>query len=172
MDSSIGNTPPEFNDKSLALFSTARERLTFYRQEIHQEISSLAQRTNAFFTAQSFMVIAYCSAMNNTNPHWGDLYTLYIPVLLTIFGVFNCVNSYIEISSVYRALDHWQDKQDCLLNSDIVIGQAFDERPLFTQQYYANKAHRYSIFFSRRSTILLALLWLVLGGITLYFHFW
>lgn len=162
----------QFEDQNLAIFTSAKERLLFYRQEIHQEVTSLAQRTNAFFTAQSFLVIAYCSAMNNSNPHWGNIYTLYVPVLLTIFGIFNCINSYLEISSVYRALDHWQEKQDSLLNSDVVIGHAFDEQPLFTQSYYANKAHRYSVFFSRRSTVLLVVLWLILGGITLYFHYW
>lgn len=68
------------------LFGTPKERLDFYRKEIQFETGILSDRTNAYLGAQSFLVIAYASAMANRSPEWGHLFTLVVPAALALLG--------------------------------------------------------------------------------------
>ena len=54
------------------LFGSPKDRLDFYRREIQYETSLLSNRTNAYLTAQSFLVIAFASSMANLNPEWAS----------------------------------------------------------------------------------------------------
>ncbi|SFQ80139.1 hypothetical protein SAMN05216578_10432 [Halopseudomonas formosensis] len=78
------NPDPPHLEPDVSIFGSPRDRLAFYRREIHHEISNLSGRTNTFLTAQSFLVIAYASSMGNTNPDWGPLFTLVVPALLAL----------------------------------------------------------------------------------------
>ena len=55
-------------DPELQMLTTPRERLEFYRREIFNETSNLANRTNAYLTARSFLVIAYASVYGQREP--------------------------------------------------------------------------------------------------------
>src|SRR5690606_18990380 len=83
------NPDPPHLEPDVYIVRTARVRLELYLREIHHEISNLSERTNTFLTAQSFLVIAYASSMGNTNPDWGPLFTLVVPALLALFGIFS-----------------------------------------------------------------------------------
>jgi len=71
------------------LFGTPKDRLDFYRREIQYETTLLSNRTNAYLTAQSFLVIAFASSMANLNPEWGELFTLVVPSLMAVLGIFS-----------------------------------------------------------------------------------
>ena len=72
----------EIDQTNERMFGTPKERLDFYRREIQYETTILANRTDAYLAAQSFLVIAYASSMANANTQWGDLFTLVVPALL------------------------------------------------------------------------------------------
>lgn len=158
------------NKKDL-IFNNIKERLNFYRSEIHYEISSLSQRINSFFTAQSFLVIAYSSCMANTNPSWGKWFTLFAPIILALYGVVSSISAAPDISASYRVIDHWQKKQDYLLASKPQIGVVCDDSPLFHTYPFNERSYHYALFFSKRTPWMFMILWLLLGGITAYLHY-
>ncbi|RMM74311.1 hypothetical protein ALQ72_05588 [Pseudomonas syringae pv. maculicola] len=42
------------DEQQVKLFGSPKERLDFYRREIHYETTNLSNRTNAYLSAQSF----------------------------------------------------------------------------------------------------------------------
>ena len=88
------------------LFGTPKDRLDFYRREIHYETSLLSNRTNAYLTAQSFLVIAFASSMANLNPRWGELFTLVVPTLMAILGIFSSLHAWPGFRASYVIIDH------------------------------------------------------------------
>ena len=80
-------TPPADAKADVLMFGTPKDRLDFYRKEIQYETSILSNRTDAYLSAQSFLVIAYASSMANLNPEWGKLFTLVVPPLLALLGL-------------------------------------------------------------------------------------
>lgn len=61
----------EITEHNARMFGSPKERLDFYRREIQYETSILANRTDAYLAAQSFLVIAFVSSMGNLNQGWG-----------------------------------------------------------------------------------------------------
>jgi hypothetical protein len=61
----------ELTEHNAQTFGSPKERLGFYPREIHYETSILANRTDAYLAAQSFLVIAFASCTGNLNPEWG-----------------------------------------------------------------------------------------------------
>ena len=85
-------TQPSAVEEALAehdakMFGSPKERLDFYRREIQYATSILANRTDAYLAAQSFLVIAFASCMANLNPEWGKMFTLVVPPFLALLGV-------------------------------------------------------------------------------------
>jgi hypothetical protein len=111
------------------IFGTPKERLDFYRREIQYETSLLAGRTNAYLTAQSFLVIAYASSMANSNENWGALFTLVVPALFTLLGIINSLHAWPGIRASATIIEHWHYKQVQLLHSDPEFGHAYDDSP-------------------------------------------
>jgi hypothetical protein len=152
-----------------AIFGTPRERLDFYRAEIHYEMGALSGRINSFLTAQSFLVIAYASSMGNTNELWGDVFTFIVPTLLAIFGVVSSFNAYPGIRAAYKTIDHWHFKQAHLLGSEPQMGPEYDDSPLFSDRVDHSVSYKVALVFARRTPWLFAILWLALGGCAIYF---
>src|SRR5690606_34965542 len=69
------------------LFESPKERLAFYRSEIHFESLLLADRTTSYLSSQSFLIIAFASSMANTNPEWGAVFRLVVPAILAVLGM-------------------------------------------------------------------------------------
>ena len=80
------------------VFDSPKERLNFYRSEIHFESTLLASRTSGYLSSQSFLMIAFASSMANTNPDWGSLFRLVVPSILALLGPV-CQTLVLELSS-------------------------------------------------------------------------
>ncbi|SHM13080.1 hypothetical protein [Phytopseudomonas punonensis] len=145
------------------MFGTPKERLDFYRREIHYETNLLADRTNAYLAAQSFLVIAYASSMANTNPGWGDLFTLVVPTLLALLGIVSSLNAWPGIRASSAIIGHWHFKQEQLLRSEPKFGHAYDESPLFSEHESSEERYFKSLRFSLRSPWLFTIFWAGLG---------
>ncbi|HEC53619.1 hypothetical protein LCGC14_0200870 [marine sediment metagenome] len=155
-------------DPELQMLTTPRERLEFYRREIFNETSNLANRTNAYLTAQSFLVIAYASCMANVNPEWGKLFTLVVPATLALFGILSSISAWPGIKAACDIIDHWYSKQSGLLSHDPVFGVAYDEYPLFSEWESSFTGQRKSLSFSKRSPWLFSGFWVFLGLFALW----
>ncbi|MBD1551689.1 hypothetical protein [Pseudomonas typographi] len=150
------------------VFDSPRARLDFYRHEIHFESSLLSNRTNAYLSAQSFLVIAYASSMANVNASWGHLFTLVVPTLLALLGMVSSMHAWPGIRASYEIICHWQFKQRQLLASEPAMGQAYDDSPLFSDWENSKKGYHVSLLFSLRTPWIFSAFWLMLGGFSLW----
>lgn len=150
------------------MFGTPKERLDFYRREIQYETSLLAGRTNAYLSAQSFLVIAYASSMANANDTWGELFTLVVPALLALLGVVSSLHAWPGIKASAAIICHWRYKQEHLLRSDPKFGQAYDDSPLFSEQESSKNSSYKSLLFSLRSPWLFTVFWVALGAFSIW----
>jgi hypothetical protein len=148
--------PPAEISTDTQLFGTPKDRLDFYRREIQYETSIMSNRTNAYLTAQSFLVIAFCSSMANLNPEWGKVFTL-----------ISSIHAWPGIRSAYEIIDHWHFKQSQLLQSEPSMGLAYDDSPLFSEHESSEKGYRTSLLFSMRTPWLFSVFWLLLGGFSI-----
>ncbi|MCF4996563.1 hypothetical protein GIW70_20925 [Pseudomonas syringae] len=167
----ILTSPPdesELTERNAKLFGSPKERLDFYRREIQYETSILAHRTDAYLTAQSFLVIAFASCMANLNPEWGKLFTLVVPPFLALLGLLSTLNAWPGIRASYNIIDHWYFKQSELLRSEPIMGLAYDESPLFSATESTHKGYRKALLFSVRTPWLFASFWLLLGAWSIY----
>jgi hypothetical protein len=157
------------SDESI-MFGTPKDRLDFYRKEIQYETAMLSNRTNAYLGAQSFLVIAYASSMANVNPEWGKLFTLVVPILLSVLGIICSVHAWPGIKAAYLIIDHWYFKQMHLLQSEPLMGHAYDDSPLFTEHETAEGGYRKALQFSMRTPWIFTVFWALLGAFSLYIH--
>lgn len=160
--------PPPTPSGDAILFGTPKERLDFYRKEIQYETAILSNRTNAYLSAQSFLVIAFASSMANVNPEWGKLFTLVVPPLLAVFGLVTSVHAWPGIRSAYEIIDHWHFKQSQLLASEPAMGAAYDESPLFSERESSRSGWRKALLFSMRTPWLFSVLWTLLAVFSVY----
>jgi hypothetical protein len=151
-----------------SLFASPKDRLDFYRSEIHNEIGNLSSRTNAYLSSQSFLVIAYASSMAVNNDEWGETFTLVIPSILALFGVLSAMSAWPGIRAACDIVDHWCSKQHELLNAHADMGRAHDETPLFSNWEWSNAGQRKALLFSKRTPWMFSLLWLFLGGFSIW----
>ncbi|MCU1723136.1 MULTISPECIES: hypothetical protein [unclassified Pseudomonas] len=158
----------QIDAQNARMFGSPKERLDFYRREIQYETSILANRTDAYLAAQSFLVIAFVSSMANLNPEWGKMFTMVVPPFLALLGVLSSLNAWPGIHAAYRIIDHWQVKQSHLLHSDPLMGLAYDESPLFSEAETSRAGHRKSLLFSLRTPWIFLAFWMLLGGYSLY----
>ena len=159
---------PEADEDDALLFGSPKERLDFYRREIQYETSILANRTDAYLAAQSFLVIAFASCMANLNPEWGKLFTLVVPPFLALLGLLSSLNAWPGIRAAYDIIDHWHFKQSELLRSEPVMGMAYDESPLFSEMESSHKGYRKSLLFSMRAPWLFMVFWVLLAAYAFY----
>ncbi|GFM66228.1 hypothetical protein K5D34_21430 [Pseudomonas cichorii] len=146
------------------MFGSPKDRLDFYRKEIQYETTILANRTDAYLTAQSFLVIAFASCMANLNPEWGKLFTLFVPPFLALLGAMSSLNAWPGIRAAYEIIDHWHYKQSELLRSEPIMGIAYDESPLFNEHESTHKGYRKALLFSMRTPWIFAVFWILLGS--------
>ncbi|WP_205300376.1 hypothetical protein [Pantoea sp. Ap-967] len=158
----------EISEHNARMFGSPKERLDFYRREIQYETSILANRTDAYLAAQSFLVIAFVSSMGNLNQGWGEMFTLIVPAFLALLGVLSSLNAWPGIRAAYNIIDHWQLKQSHLLQSEPMMGLAYDESPLFCEAETSRAGHRKSLLFSLRTPWIFLVFWLLLGSYSVY----
>lgn len=158
----------EINERNAMMFGSPKERLDFYRREIQYETSILANRTDAYLTAQSFLVIAFVSCMGNLNPGWGPSFTLMVAPFLALLGVLSSLNAWPGIHAAFKIIEHWQLKQSHLLRSEPMMGLAYDESPLFSEAETSRVGHRKSLLFSLRTPWIFLVFWIVLGSYSVY----
>jgi hypothetical protein len=158
----------DHSEHNAKIFGSPKDRLDFYRREIQYETSILANRTDAYLTAQSFLVIAFVSGMGNLNPEWGKLFTLIVPLFLALLGILSSLNAWPGIRAAYDIIDHWHFKQSQLLHSEPVMGLAYDESPLFSERESSHKGYRKSLLFSVRTPWIFMVFWILLGAYAFY----
>lgn len=152
-------------------FGSPKDRLDFYRREIEYETRILSNRTDAYLGAQSFLIIAYVMTMANTNPDWGKVFTLVVPLLFCMLGLGTSLHAWPGMKSAYEIIDHWHFKQHNLLQREPEMGNAYDDSPLFAKRESSEKGYRTALKFSMRPPWIFSGLWVLLGVLCIIVHF-
>ena len=166
-DGTPGDVHPRDPSK---IFVTVRDRLDFYRNEIQCETIVLSDRSNAYLGAQSFLVVVYASSMANLNSEWGKFFTLVLPVLLALFGVFLSIQAWPGLKSSYDVIDHWYAKQTFMLRNEPLASLDRDDAPLFHHRETMQNGNNKALAFSMRTPWIFGSLWVLLGSFTFYVH--
>ncbi len=156
------------------LFESPKERLLFYRSEIHFESSLLAERTSAYLASQSFLMIAFASSMANSNPEWGDLFRLVVPAILSLLGLLTSIHAMPGIKANFDVIERWHQKQAELLQIEGRVGMLpNNESALFGEGNSPVGGHRYkrTLLFSLRTPIIFSLVWGAFGLLCLALSF-
>ena len=148
------------------LFDSPKERLNFYRAEIHFESTLLASRTSGYLSSQSFLIIAFASSMANTNPEWGALFRLVVPAVLAILGLITSLHAIPGIHASYDIIERWHHKQGELLQTEGQVGLLPNrDSALFGEGNSPAGGERYkrTLMFSLRTPIIFGSVWALLG---------
>ena len=148
------------------LFDSPKERLNFYRAEIHFESTLLASRTSGYLSSQSFLIIAFASSMANTNPEWGALFRLVVPAVLAILGLITSLHAIPGSRASYDIIERWHHKQGELLQTEGQVGLLPNrDSALFGEGNSPAGGERYkrTLMFSLRTPIIFGSVWALLG---------
>lgn len=140
----------------------ALNRLHFYRDEIKSEFALLSNRVGAHISAQSFLIIAYASAMGNLNPQWGHLFRLIFPLALSCLGIVNSLQAWLSILAASYTISLWRLKQNELLARNPGLEDYRVERPLITRRNgrMVDVTHERSLIFALWSPPTFMVAWL------------
>lgn len=156
------------------VFDSPKERLTFYRSEIHFESTLLASRTSGYLSSQSFLIIAFASSMANTNPDWGSLFRLVVPTVLALLGLVTSLHAIPGIRASYNVIERWHHKQSELLQLEGTAGLLpNNDSALFGEGNTPAGGERYkrTLMFSLRTPVIFGSVWAVLGAFCIVLHF-
>ncbi len=143
--------------------SEAFSRLQFFRGEVQFEAAQLNTRINAFLTAQSFLLITYGSAMNNSNPEWGPVFRLAAPLGFAVLGIALGVNIRPSIRASLKVIQSWHDKQQEIIERHEALSvYNVNASPGITEDSVStHRSRRYAL----NTLTIMTVAWIVLGGV-------
>ena len=156
------------------VFDSPKERLNFYRSEIHFESTLLASRTSGYLSSQSFLMIAFASSMANTNPDWGSLFRLVVPSVLALLGLLTSLHAIPGIRASFDVIERWHHKQADLLQTEGNVGLLPNhDSALFGEGNSPPGGRRYkrTLQFSLRTPIIFGNVWALLGVFCIVLYF-
>jgi hypothetical protein len=134
----------------------------------------LAERTSAYLSSQSFLMIAFASSMANSNPEWGDLFRLVVPAILSVLGLITSIHAMPGIKANFEVIERWHQKQGELLQIEGRVGiLPNNESALFGEGNSPPGGRRYkrTLLFSLRTPIIFSLVWSAFGLLCLALSF-
>ena len=145
-------------------------KLEFYRSEINHEFGLLSGRVSAYLSSQSFLIIAFVSAMGNANARWGSLFTLIVPCALAVLGLALSLRAHDAIEAAVETIALWHVKQNRLFEGDALMDDYRVQRPAIKGEP-VDAVHRRSLAFSRMVPRIFLLAWCVFFSFACFFHF-
>ena len=128
---------------------------------------------SAYLASQSFLVIAFVSAMGNSNARWGTLFTLVLPCGLAVLGLALSLRAHDAIEAAVETIALWHVKQNRLFEGDALMDDYRVQRPssAANPQAPVDAVHRRSLAFSRMVPRIFLVAWCVFFSLALFFHF-
>ena len=147
------------------------DKFRFYREEIKHEFDLITGRLNAYLSAQSFLVLAYAAAMNNTNPKSQQHFPLVFVTLLAIIGLLLSLQAMAGIRAADKTIDHWNDKINKLVNTHKWLGLEYQsgrlqERSKTVNGRIIDPFHAGGLSLPRYSPWIFGVTWLMLWALT------
>jgi len=85
--------------------------LNYYRSEIRFETEVVNARLNALLSSQSFLVIAYATAICSSGSQWGKPVVLALPAAMALLGFALAASAAPGIHAGYVAVNRWETRE-------------------------------------------------------------
>ena len=149
--------------------------LKHFRSEIQFESTLLSNRLSSFMSAQSFLVIAYSTAMSGALDRWGSVFTLAFPPALSLLGVALSLHAWPGIKAAYEVIEQWHARESDLLEGDEVL-QAYRAKGSErwtegTAASVSGSRFRKSNLFAINAPWIFGIAWCFFGGLAVVLHF-
>ena len=146
------------------------KKLEFYRSEIQHEYSLLYSRVGTYITSQSFLIIAFASAMSNRNAAWNDFFSLWFPILLSLIGIVTSLTVRGGVNGAIETIALWHVKQNKLFENDPLMNDYY----VYKQPEWSSKSvdakHRRILEFAQIMPYVFLVAWLLFALLDIYLH--
>jgi hypothetical protein len=143
---------------------TPLDQFKFVRDEIKHEYNVLGSRLSTYIASQSFLFAAYGVSMSNPDKHWGPMFRLLFPLIVSTVGLLTSFRAQPGIISAARILDSLHERQFQLYNSP----QVRDLDP--SDATWMRDVHQQSLKFTLLSAYIFGGAWLALLGLAIWVY--
>ncbi|MDQ2862160.1 MAG: hypothetical protein M3R50_00670 [Bacteroidota bacterium] len=149
---------------------TKLSKLQFYRTEIQHEYSLLYSRTGTYVTSQSFLTIAFASAMVNRNAASNDIFSLWFPIILSLIGIVTSITVRGGVDGAVGTIALWHVKQNKLFESDPAMNDYHVEWKHSHSGNPVDAKHRRILEFAQVMPYVFLTAWILFAFIAIYLH--
>jgi hypothetical protein len=146
------------------------EKLEFYRSEIQHEYALLYSRVGTFVTSQSFLTIAFASAMTNRSAGWNDFFSLWFPILLSLIGIVTSLAVRGGVNGAVQTIALWHIKQDKLFENAPYMNDFHVERQPARSSKSADAKHGHLLEFAQIMPYVFLVAWILFAFLDIYLH--
>jgi len=148
--------------------------LQYYRGEIKFESDLLSNRLNSFMASQSFLLLAYASAMDGLIGRWHYRFALQFPAVVALLGLLLALQALPGIRASSIVLTQWHGKQSALFAASADL-EAFHLTPASaTKEAGTDDAiarwQRQGMVFATRAPWMFAGAWCYFIGLAIYLY--
>ncbi len=146
------------------------KKLEFYRSEIQHEYTLLYSRVSTYVTSQSFLTIAFASAMSNRSAGWNDLFSLWFPILLSLIGIITSVTVRGGVNGAIETIALWHVKQNKLFENDALMDDYRVIRQPGRNRNPLDARHRHILEFAQIMPYVFLTAWCLFGLLDILLH--
>ncbi len=150
---------------------TKLNKLQFYRSEIQHEYTLLYSRISTYVTSQSFLTIAFASAMSNRSAGWNDIFSLWFPILLSLIGIVTSVMVRGGVNGAIETISLWHVKQYRLFDEDPSMDDYHVTRGMpKNNKMPIDKKHRRILEFAQGMPYVFLIAWCLFALLDIFLH--
>lgn len=149
---------------------TKLKKLQYYRSEIQHEYTLLYSRVSTYVTSQSFLTIAFASAMNNRGSGSNDMFSLWFPIVLSLIGIITSVTVRGGINGAIQTIALWHVKQDALFANDASMDDYYVIMESSNKKDPIDKKHRRILEFAQIMPYVFLIAWCLFAVLDIYLH--
>jgi len=144
--------------------------LNYYRSEIRFETEVVNARLNALLSSQSFLIIAYATAISANASDWRKAVITLLPPGLALLGFTLAASAAPGIRAAYVAISRWEGRehslhQQCATLSPFNLGnEELESRDMA-------KRSREGALFAKRAPLAFMVAWAAFLGLSIYLCF-
>ena len=149
---------------------TKLRKLDFYRSEIQHEYTLLYSRVSTYVTSQSFLTIAFASAMSNRSSGRNDTFSLWFPIILSLIGIITSITVRGGVNGAIDTIALWHIKQNNLFENDFFMDDYRVTRATAQKKSPLDVKHRRILEFAQIMPYVFLIAWILFAAIDIWLH--
>ncbi len=146
------------------------KKLEFYRSEIQHEYTLLYSRVGTYVTSQSFLTIAFASAVVNRSAGWSDFFSLWFPILLSLIGIVTSIAVRGGVNGAIQTIALWHIKQEKLFENDPWMSDYHVGSQPAQSSKSADAKHGRILEFAQIMPYVFLVAWILFAFLDIYLH--